>query len=303
MAVNFERMGQVIKDLGGRRVAVAGAADVDALVSVIQAKELGIAHPVLVGDAYGIRQIAERLELDLNGCRIVDCKDEVQSCHEAVRLIRVDEADALMKGLVTTANTLKAALNRETGIRDADLLSHVGMFESDVLGRPIFITDAALPILPDVATKQLIIENAVKMLRVLGYEKPKVGCVCALETVNPKMPATVDAAELVKLGADRDDYDIGGPYALDNAVLEQAARLKGVDDPVAGKADILLMPNIEAGNIFYKALTFLTGLPGAGLIVGAKAPIIVTSRADHDVAKLHSIILALYLAHKNKTED
>lgn len=296
MTINFEQMQSVLVKAGGKRVAVAVAADEDVLGSILQARDLGIAKPILVGDEAAIKAVAAEHNLDLGDARLVNVIDPVEACAEAVRLVREGEADALMKGLVSTATIIKAVLNKETGIRDAKLLSHLGMFDVPILGRPIFVTDAALAIAPDVDAKELILRNAVDALHKLGYEKPKVACVCALEKLNPAMQATVDAAELVDRFKDATDCQVGGPFALDNTLFLEAAKTKGVTDPVAGIGDILLMPNIEAGNVLYKALSFIAQCPGAGIILGAKAPVIVTSRADHEETKLRSIILALYMA-------
>ena len=206
-----------------------------------------------------------------------------------------------MKGIVDTSVILKAVLDREIGLRDAPVLSHVALFQVPGFDRLLYVTDAAMNIAPDLEAKKHIIGNAVKVAHALGNPNPIVACLCAVEKVNPKMPATLDAAALVEANraGSLPGCTVVGPLALDNAVSPEAARHKGIADPCAGHADILLVPNIETGNVFYKALVFLAKAQNAGLIVGAKAPVIVTSRADSEQTKLHSIALALAIASTN----
>ncbi|HNZ62751.1 MAG TPA: bifunctional enoyl-CoA hydratase/phosphate acetyltransferase [Bacillota bacterium] len=302
MIPSFDCMGDRIVDLGLQRIAVAAAQDDDVLLSIDNAARLGIAEPLLIGRRSDILKAGERCGVNAGGYEIIEEEDDIESCRIAVRLIREGQADAIMKGLVSTAYVLKAILNRETGIRDGELLSHIGLFFIPKTARPVMITDPAMSIAPDVNTKKHIIENAVQAAHLMGLPEPRVACVCALEKVNPAMQATVDAEELVRMNADGEltGCVVGGPFALDNALFKEAASHKGITDPVAGNPDILLMPNIEAGNILYKALAFLCDAPGAGLVLGAKSPVILTSRSDSKETKLHSIILALYLAAEKK---
>ena len=199
-----------------------------------------------------------------------------------------------MKGIVDTSVILKAVLDKEIGLKDAPVLSHVAVFDVEGFDRLLYMTDPAMCIAPDVEQKMHIIENAVKVAHALGNENPVVSCLCAVEKVNPKMQATLDAAELVARNGRGEiaGCTVCGPLALDNAISEEAARHKGISDPNAGKADILLVPYIEAGNIFYKSLTYMAKASNAGMIVGAKAPVILTSRADSDETKLNSIAVA-----------
>ncbi len=298
MVQSFAFMSERLKELERQSLVVAAAHDEPVLRALVKAADLGLVNPILIGDKARTLAIAREHQLNLSSFDMIDSPDDQASCLQAVQLVRQGQAGAIMKGLVATAMLLKAVLNRETGIRDRPLLSHMGLFFVKKTGRMTMITDAAMNIAPDLAAKKAIIENAVTAAHRLGIERPKIASVCALETVNPAMQATVDAAQLVAMNQSGEIQGclMGGPLALDNALFLEAARHKGIEDPVAGMADILLMPNIEAGNVLYKALAFLCEDPGAGLVLGARAPVIVTSRSDNDQTKLNSIILALYLA-------
>ena len=206
----------------------------------------------------------------------------------------------VMKGLVDTSIILKAVLNKEFGLRTGNILSHVAVFDVDGYDRLFFVTDAAMNLAPDLQGKKQIIENSCIVANALDIDEPKVAVICAKEKVNPKMQDTVDAKDLEEMckNGEIKDCIVGGPFALDNAVSEEAARHKGMDHPIAGKADILLAPDIEAGNILYKSLVFFSNTKNAGVIVGAKAPIILTSRADSEETKLNSIALGVLTAAK-----
>ncbi len=298
MVQSFDFMGDRVKTLGRQRIVVAAAHDDDVLRAVDRAFTLGICDPLLIGRQSDILKLLEKNHIAQDAYEIIDEPDDEQACRLAVDIVRAGDARALMKGLVGTAVILRAILDKNTGIRDRRLLSHIGLFFIPALGRPLIVTDAAMSIAPDLETKKHILENAVEAAHLLGIENPHVACVAALETVNPKMPATLDAEQLVAMnqqGLIR-GCTVGGPLALDNALFLEAARHKNITDPVAGKADILLMPNIESGNVLYKAIAFLLESPGAGIVLGATAPVVLTSRSDHDDTKLHSIVLALYLA-------
>ena len=298
MVQSFAFMCERLKELERQSLVVAAAHDEDVLRALVKAADLGLVNPILIGDKARTLAIAHEQALNLSSFDIIESPDDQASCLQAVQLVRQGRAKAIMKGLVATATLFKAILNRETGIRERPLLSHLGLFFVKQTGRMTMITDAAMNIAPDLAAKKAIIENAVTAAHKLGIKEPKVASVCALETVNPAMQATVEAAQLVAMNQSGEIQGclLGGPLALDNALFLEAARHKGIKDPVAGRADILLMPNIEAGNDLYKALAFLCQDPGAGLVLGAQAPVIVTSRSDNDQTKLNSIILALYLS-------
>lgn len=300
MIKSIESLREAAKAQGTRCLAVACAQDDHVLLAVEDARRLGIADAVLVGDEAQIRRVAAENGIDPANYRIIDEPDKVESCRTAVSLVRNGEADAVMKGIVDTAVILKAVLDKENGLRDAKVLSHVALFEVPGFDRLLLLTDAAMNIAPDLEAKKEILRNAVKVAHAIGNENPVVACLCAVEKINPKMPATLDAAALVEAAqaGELAGCTVVGPLALDNAVSVEAAKHKGIADPNAGRADVLLVPNIETGNVFYKSLVFLAHANNAGLIVGAKAPVIVTSRADSEQTKLNSIALALALAVK-----
>lgn len=300
MIYSFQELVGSVKN-AGRRIAVAAAQDAEVLTAVRRAADLGIVKPILVGEEAGIQAIAGERGISLAGMEIIDEPDKTEACRKAVKLVHDGDADVVMKGIVDTSVILKAVLDKDMGLRESPVLSHVALFGVEGFDRLLYITDAAMCIAPDVEQKAHIIDNAVKVAHALGNENPIVACLCAVEKINPKMQATLDAAELVERNKHGEiaGCTVCGPLALDNAVSEEAARHKGIADPSAGKADILLVPYIEAGNIFYKSLTYMAKAQTAGMIVGARAPVVVTSRADSDETKLHSIALAIAVAAKN----
>lgn len=301
MIQSLESLHRAAQETGGKILAVAVAQDAEVLLAVDAARRLGLATAVLVGDEAQIREIARNHQISLEAHRIVPEPDKVQACRLAVKLVRDGQADVVMKGIVDTSVILKAVLDREIGLRDAPVLSHVAVFQVPGYDRLFYVTDVAMNIAPDLETKKHILRNAVKVAHALGNPNPVAACLCAVEKVNPKMPATLEAAALVE--ANRSGELTGctviGPVALDNAVSREAARHKGILDPNAGRADILLVPNIETGNVLYKSLVFLARAQNAGVILGAKAPVVLTSRADSEEAKLNSIALALHIASTN----
>ncbi len=285
---------------GKKIISVAVAQDREVLLSVEEARKKGVVDGILVGDAAKIEKIAKELNIDLANYKIIDKKNDVEAARQAVIEVSSGRADMLMKGLVDTGVVLKAALDREIGLRGEGILSHVAVFEIENYDRLFFITDAAMNIAPDLETKKKIIDNSVKVARALEIETPKVACICAKEKMNPKMPDTVDAHELEEMSkrGEIKNCIVGGPFALDNAVSIEAAKHKGIEHEVAGRADVLLAPDIEGGNILYKSISYFARSKGAGLIVGATAPIILTSRADSEETKLNSIILGAMTAGK-----
>ncbi|WP_432403675.1 phosphate butyryltransferase [Wukongibacter sp. M2B1] len=300
MIRNFNDVLKFAKERGPKTIAVACAQDAEVLMAIEDAKKMGIVDAILVGDKEKIEEIANEKAIDLSKYEIIDIKDLSEASLKAVELVSSGKAHIVMKGLVDTSIILKAVLNAEVGLRTGNVLSHVAVF--DVLGydRLFFVTDAAMNIAPDLNAKKQIIENASTVAHALDIEEPKVAVICAKEKVNPKMPATVDAAELEKMNKNGEIKGcvVGGPFALDNAVSLEAAKHKGIDHPVAGLADILMVPTIEAGNVLYKSLVFLSDTKNAGIIVGAKAPIVLTSRADSEETKLNSIALGVLMAAK-----
>lgn len=302
MIKTYEEVLRTAKAQGIKTIAVAVAQDQPVLEAVRDAKKNGIANAILVGNKEEIISIAKKIGMNEEKFEIIDEKNIEKASLAAVKLVSSGRADMMMKGLVDTATFLKAVLDKEVGLRTGKQMSHVGVFEISDYDRLIFLTDAAFNMYPVLKEKIDIINNAVVVAKACGNEIPKVAVLCAVEVVNPKMQSTIDAAILSKM-SDRGQIKgciIDGPLALDNALLEEAAKHKKIEGPVAGKADILLMANIEAGNVMYKCLTNIAKAKSAGLLVGTSAPVIVTSRTDTPEAKLNAIALAALVAEYNK---
>jgi phosphate butyryltransferase len=298
MAKDFSQLLVLAKEKGPKRISVAVAEDAEVLSAIKQAKEFGIAEPILVGNSDKISVVAKEIGLNLEGIEIVDEKDLTLAARKATELVSTGNAQVLMKGLVDTSIIMKQVLDKEIGLRTENVISHVAVFDVETYHKIFIVTDAAMILAPDLNQKKEIIENAVKLAISLGITNPKVAVLAAKEKVNPKMEATVHAKELADMNTRGEIKNciVHGPFALDNAINKESARIKGIESEVAGDADILLAPNIEAGNVLYKALTFFANAKSAGLIVGTKAPIVLTSRADNEEAKLNSIALAVLMA-------
>lgn len=300
MIKSFEEVLQLVKSKQMKKVAVAVAQDEPVLEAIRDAKKQGIADAILVGDKAAIEKVAEKINMDITNFEIIHEVNNKKAALKAVELVSTGKADMVMKGLTDTATFLRAVLNKEIGLRTGGLMSHIGVFEIPSYDRLIFITDAAFNMYPDLKAKIDIVKNAVKVAQAVDIELPKVAAICAVEVVNPDMPATVDASILSKMN-ERGQIKgciIDGPLAIDNAISVEAAAHKGITGKVAGQADILLMPNIEAGNVMYKTLTYTTNSKNGGILVGTSAPVILTSRADSHEAKLYSIALAALVANK-----
>jgi phosphate butyryltransferase len=286
---------EAARKAGRKRVAVAAAHEESALEAVFDAARHGLIEPILIGDAEQIRAIAADLGADLAGVRIINEKDYAKAAAEAVALVRAGEADMLMKGVLDTSILLKAALNKENGLNAGRLTSHVAVMEVPTYHKLLIVTDAAINIAPDLAGKLDIIANAVLVAKAIGLSNPKVALLAAVEKVNwDKMPCTADAAIITQMNrrGQLKGCIVDGPLALDNAVSAESAQIKKIVSEVAGDADILVAPDIEAGNILYKCLLDLGQAKGAGIVVGASKPIVLTSRADSAETKLASIALA-----------
>lgn len=298
MVKNFDDIIVMAKNKGPKVLSVAVAEDKEVLTAVSKAYEEGIVKAYLVGNKEKIEEEAAKINLDLSKFEIIDEKDSVQACRTAVQLVSSGKADVLMKGLIDTAVIMKAVLDKEIGLRTGKLISHVAVFSVPTYHKILIITDAAMNIAPDLEQKKKIVKNAVEFTHSLGIEEPKVAVVCAREKVSEKMEATVHAKEIEDANkrGDITGCIVGGPLALDNALSKEAAKHKGIESPVAGDADIIAVPNIESGNVLYKSLIFLANADNAGLIVGTKAPIVLTSRADSAKAKLNSIALGVLMA-------
>ena len=297
---NIDDIIKFAKERGPKTISVACCQDEEVLIAVENRRKEHIVNAILIGDIDKTKKIAKNLNINLDNYELIDIKDMSEACLKAVELVSSGKADMVMKGLVDTSIILKAVLNKEVGLRTGNILSHVAVFDIEGYDRLFFITDAAMNLAPDVNGKKQIIENACSVARALDIEEPKVALICAKEKVNPKMKDTVEAKELedMYLRGEIKNCIVGGPFALDNAINEEAAKHKGMNHPVAGKADILVVPDIEAGNVLYKSITYFSKCENAGLIVGAKAPIILTSRADSDKTKLNSIALGVLASTK-----
>lgn len=279
------------------KVAVAAAAHKLVLQSVRRAVDLELVTPLLVGREKDIRQEAEAIDWDLGSVRIVDTETNKAAAGVAVDLVREGEADVVMKGYLHTDEMLHAVLRRETGLRTDRLLSHVFLLEVPTYHKLLLITDAAINIHPDITEKASITQNAVDLLRRLGVERPKVAGLSSVETINPNIPSTVHAACLSKM-ADRGQIRgaiVDGPLAFDNAISAEAAEDKGIDSPVSGDVDVVVVPDLDAGNILFKNLEYLANAKVAGVVVGAKAPVVLTSRSDPPRARVFSLALASLL--------
>ncbi|GAA0351162.1 phosphate butyryltransferase [Bacillus horti] len=301
--MNFAELIESATKIKRKTIAVAQAADLDVLQAVTEASSKGIADFILIGQEAEITELLKGIGSSTEEFHIIDEPNIKRCCQLAVQLVRDGEADIVMKGLVSTADLLKAVLSKEHGLRASDLISHVAAFEVEHYDRLILVTDSAMNIAPSLTEKAAIIENAVKVAHSLGISCPKVAPVCAVEVVNPNMPSTLDAAALALMNqrGQLKGCVVDGPLALDNALSLEAATHKGIVSEVAGYADILAVPSIEVGNILYKSLIYFAKAKVGAIIVGAKAPIILTSRADSAEAKLYSIALAsLYADQENR---
>lgn len=298
MAKSFKDLLELARKRGPKKISVASAEDRDVLKAIKSAVEESIVVPILVGDKGKIEEISKSIDFDISKIEIIDEREKTDAARRATELVSSGKADILMKGLVDTATILKQVLDSEIGLRTDKIISHVAVFDMPTYHKIFIVTDAAMIIAPDLNQKKQIIENAVNLARSLDIEMPKVAAIAAKEKVSDKMIATVEAKELADMNKRGEIKNclVDGPLALDNAVSKESARIKGIEGEVAGDADILLVPDIEAGNVLYKSLTFLGNAKSAGLIVGTSAPIVLTSRADDHEAKLNSIALAVLKA-------
>jgi phosphotransacetylase len=282
--------------------AVAHPCEASALSGAVEASKLGLITPFLVGPADKIQEVAAAAKIDLSKLEIVDAPHSHASAAKAVALVREGKAEILMKGSLHTDELMSAVVARETGLRTGRRISHVFVMDVPTYHKPLVVTDAAINIAPTLEDKVDIIQNAIDMAISLGVAQPKVAILAAVETVNSKMPATIDAACLCKM-ADRGQIKSGlldGPLAFDNAISKEAAETKGIKSPVAGDPDILLAPDLEAANILAKNLSFLANADSAGMVLGAKVPIILTSRADSVRSRIASCAVAVLVAHARR---
>lgn len=302
MITRFDQIIERTRPEPVRTVAVAVAEQECVLESVRDAMAENIVRPMLFGHADKIREKAAKVGLDLSQIPVVDQPDDLSAASAAVKAVRDGEANILMKGHIHTDDFLRAVLNKESGLRTGSIMSHVFVMETLSRGKLTFVTDGAMNIAPDLVTKAAIIMNAVYLANAFGIECPKVGVLAAVEVVNPAMPATLDAAALHTM-EQRNQFPncmVSGPFALDNAIDPEAAAIKGITGEVAGNSDILLCPSIEAGNILVKSFAFLCGGHTAGVLIGASAPVVLTSRADSAAARLYSLATAVLMFNMSR---
>ena len=297
---DFDALLRLVEKHPVRKVAVAVAQDPTVIQAVDEARKRNISEAILVGDEREIREAADSAGASLEGTTVLHEAEPYDALARAVGLVSSGEADILMKGYIHTDDFLRAVLHKDYGLRAGSIMSHVFIAEVREENKLVFITDGAMNIAPDLEQKAAILLNAVHVANIFGVMNPKVAVLAAVELVNPAMPATVEAAALAKM-ADRRQYvpacTVDGPFALDNAISPRAAQHKKVTGPVAGVADILLVPTIEAGNMLAKSLVYYGGCRLIGLLVGAKAPVVLTSRADTTESKMLSIAGAVLMVN------
>jgi phosphate acetyltransferase len=301
----YDRLIAATRSLQALATAVAHPCDETSLQGALDAAKAGMIEPILVGPKDRITGIAKSVGLDISGIEIVDVPHSQAAAEKAVELVRTGKAELLMKGSLHSDELLSAVAKRETGLRTGRRISHVFVMDVPTHAETLFITDAAVNIAPDLMAKRDIIQNAIDLYTGLGLGTPKVAILSAVETVNPNIPSTIDAAALCKM-ADRGQItggELDGPLAFDNAISPEAARIKGIKSPVAGQAQILVVPDLEAGNMLAKNLTFLSGADAAGIVLGARVPVILTSRADNVRARMASCAVAMLLAHSRRSKQ
>lgn len=298
----YERLLERCKGLEPIPTAVAHPCEETALTGAIEAGQRGLIRPILVGPVARIREIAAKHRIDIGSLELVDAPHSHAAAARAVELVREGKAEVLMKGSLHSDELLGAVVARETGLRTNRRLSHVFVMDVPTYHKALIVTDGAINIAPGLEEKADICQNAIDLVISLGVEQPKVAVLAAVETVSSKMPATIDAAALCKM-ADRKQITgalIDGPLAFDNAISKEAARIKGIASEVAGDPDILLAPDLEAGNMLAKQLSFLARADSAGLVLGARVPIILTSRSDNVRSRIASCGIAVLVAHDRR---
>jgi phosphate acetyltransferase len=300
----YERLITATRKLAPLPTAVAHPCDESSLRGAVEAAQAGMIVPILVGPKERMRSVATSIGLDIAGFDMIDATHSQAAAEKAVELVRSGKAELLMKGSLHSDELLAAATKRDTGLRTARRISHVFVMDVPTHPETLFITDAAVNIAPDLLAKRDIIQNAIDLYAGLGLGTPKVAILSAVETVTPNIPSTIEAAALCKM-ADRGQINGGeldGPLAFDNAISIEAAQIKGIRSRVAGRAEILVVPDLEAGNMLAKNLTFLSGADAAGIVLGARVPIILTSRADKVRTRMASAAVAVLLAYSQRAK-
>ena len=299
----YQRLIDAAKELSPITTAVVHPCSATSLSGAVDAAKLGLIRPILVGPRAKIEAVAEQLELDLSGCQLVEAPHSHAAAAEAVQQVARGRAEALMKGSLHTDELLGQVLKRDTGLRTARRLSHCFVLDVPTYKEALIISDAAVNIAPSLEDKLDIVQNAIDLAHALRAPEVRVAILSAVETVNAKIPSTVEAAALCKM-ADRGQITGGvldGPLALDNAINAESAAIKQIDSPVAGRANVLIVPNLESGNMLAKSLVLLAQADAAGIVLGAKVPIILTSRADSVMGRLASCAVALLVAQARRS--
>jgi phosphate butyryltransferase len=299
MIKNFKELLEAAKSQKRMKIVVAAAQDEDVITAVSQAKEMGLVEPVLVGEESKIKEIMGRLNIKSSEYEIIDEPDMIQAARRSVELVRNGKGDFLMKGLLQTADIMRAVLDKEIGLRTDNLISHVMVYEAPTYEKLLYTTDGGMNVAPDLEQKVQILENAIQICKAMKMDKIYAACLAGAETVNPKIQATVDAKAIADM---KDKWEaqgvvVEGPVALDLAISSEACKHKGYKGEGGGIADIILVPYYEVGNALGKSLTYFAGAKSAGIIMGAKVPIVLVSRADSSESKLLSIALGSVIAN------
>lgn len=294
---DFKQLRQLVESVDKRTVAVVAAHDAHTLEAVLKTKDEGILDHILIGKKDDIIKIGNELGYDVSHDAIIDSDTDEDAVTKGLDLIKTGGADFLQKGILQTSTLLKGVVNKENGIKARDTLSNVALLDIPAYHKVVGLTDGGMVMYPTLEQKKDIIDNAVEVYKALGYDNPKVAVLCAVETLNPKMSETVDAAELKKMNQEGiiKDCVVEGPISFDLAVDPEAAKIKGYESPVAGDADIIIMPDISAGNLTSKALTVLGGAMMAGIVMGAKCPIALNSRSAAFEEKYYSLLACAYM--------
>jgi phosphate acetyltransferase len=298
----YQRLLDFCKSLPPTTVAVAHPCDESSLRGAVDAARLGLIAPILVGPKARIEAVAKQYDIDIAGLPIVEASYSQESAAKAVELVRQGKAEALMKGSLHTDELMAAVVKRETGLRTARRVSHCFVMDVPAYAETLIVTDAAVNIAPTMEDKVDIIQNAIDLAHAMRFPEVRVAILSAMETVNPKVPSTIEAGALCKM-ADRGQITgaiLDGPLALDNAISLESVKIKKIDSPVAGRANVLVVPDLEAGNMLAKSLSFLAGADAAGIVLGARVPIILTSRADSVMTRLASCGIAALVAQARR---
>lgn len=299
MITNFKELLETAKSQKRMKIVVAAAQDEYVITAVNQAKEIGLAEPVLVGDESKIKEIMAELKINYSEYEIIDEPDMIQAARKSVELVRNGKGDFLMKGLLQTADIMRAVLDKEIGLRTDNLISHVMVYEVPTYKKLVYLTDGGMNVAPELGQKVQILENAIKVCKAMKMDRVYASCIAGAETVNPKIQATVDAKAIADMKEKWEalGVSVDGPVALDLAISSEACAHKGYKGEGGGNADILLVPYYEVGNALGKSLTYFAGAKSAGIIMGAKVPIVLVSRADSSESKLLSIAFGSIIAN------